>query len=119
MNNILTAVYGKTTGSTLSSYVGGRIFLDAAPDGAQFPYVVFFIVSTYQDKNFSDHFTNSLIQFSLFSASTGAAEITNMYNYLISLYDDTPFSITANTWIEMREDNLSTMVEDLVVRMRP
>ena len=116
MNNILTAVYGQFSGSSLSSDVGGRMYLDAAPDGTQFPYIVYFIISAYPDNTFSEHFTDSLIQFSLFSASPGATEITTMYKDLISLYDDKTFSITANTLVWMREDNVATMVEDTVVR---
>jgi hypothetical protein len=113
MNNLLTAIYGKTSGSALSSDVGGRIFLDRAPDGCEFPYVVFFVVSGVPDRTFSEHYTNTLIQFSLFSASEGAAEITDMYADLKALFDECSLTITASTLVWMREQNLTTMIEDI------
>jgi hypothetical protein len=45
VKNILTAIYGKFTGSAFSTDVGGRIYLDEAPAGAEFPYCVFQIVT--------------------------------------------------------------------------
>ena len=104
----------KLSSSTLSSYVGGRIYLDAAPDGTQFPYVVFFIVSGTPEKTFTEHYTNTLIQFSLFSASTGAAEITTMYGYLKTALDECALTITGSALVWMKEQNLITMVEDIV-----
>lgn len=115
MNNLLTGIMTKLSTSSLSSYVGGRIYLDAAPDGAQFPYVVFFIVSGNQDKTFTEHYTNTLIQFSLFSASTGATEITTMYGYLKTALDECALTITGSTLVWMREQNLTTMVDDVLV----
>jgi len=115
MNNLLTAIMTKTTGSSLSAYVGGRIYLDAAPDGAQFPYVVFFIVSGTPEKTFTEHYTNTLIQFSLFSSSTGATEITTMYGNLKSLFDECALSITGSSLVWMKESNLVTMVDNVVL----
>lgn len=115
LNNLLTAIMTKFSGSSLASYVGNRIYLDAAPDGAQFPYVVFFIVSGNQEKTFTEHYTNTLIQFSLFSASSSATEITTMYGYLKSLFDECSLTITGSKLVWMREENLTTMVDEVTV----
>lgn len=115
MNNLLSAIMTKMTGSNLSSYVGGRIYLDAAPDGAQFPYVVFFIVSGTPEKTFTEYYTNTMIQFSLFSASTGAAEITAMYGYLKTALDECALTITGSALVWMKELNLTTTTEDVVL----
>jgi hypothetical protein len=115
MNNLLQAIMTKLSGSSLSSYVGNRIYLDVAPDGAEFPYVVFFIVSGTQDKTFTEHYTNTLIQFSLFSASTGATEITTMYGYLKTALDECALTITGSALVWMRESNLITTMEDVLV----
>jgi hypothetical protein len=102
----------KTVDSTLSSDVAGRIFLDEAPQEAEKPYVVFFIVSDVPEKTFTEDFENIIIQFSLFSDSEGAAEITTMYNDLKTLFDECTFSITASTLIWTNRVNLTTMFED-------
>lgn len=116
MNSLFSAIMTKTTGSALSTYVGGRIYLDAAPDGAVYPYVVFFLVSGNPDKTFTEHFTDTLIQFSLFSASSGATEITTMYTNLKALFDECALTITGSKLVWMRESNLTTMVDDVIVK---
>jgi hypothetical protein len=115
MLNLLTAIYGKFTGSAFSSDVGGRIYLDQAPDGCEFPYCVFFIVSGTPEKTFTEHYTNTLIQFSLFSASSSAAEITTMYADLKALLDECALTITGSTLVWMREANLTTMMDEITV----
>jgi hypothetical protein len=113
MKNILTAIYGKFANSALSADVGGRIFLDQAPDDCEFPYVVYFIVAANQEKTFTENFTNTLIQFSLFSASEGVTEITGMYADLKTLFDECALTIAGNSLVWMREQNLTTMIEDI------
>lgn len=115
LNNLFTAIMTKISGSAFSSGIGSRIFLDQAPDGVEFPYAVFFLVVGTPDDVFNKKGRDLLIQFSLFSASQGATEITTMYNNLHSLFDDAAFSITSNTLIWCRETNLTTMVEEIVV----
>jgi len=117
--NLFNAIMTKCSGSSLSSDVGGRIFLDEAPEGCEFPYVVFFIVSGTQDKTFTEHFTNTIIQFSLFSSSAKATEITTMYADLKALFDECALTITGSTLVWMRETNLTTMVEDITVEGSP
>ena len=120
MNNLLTALMTKISGSAFSSDVGGRVFLDEAPAGTEFPYCVFFIVSASPEKTFSEYYTDTMIQFSLFSASAGATEITTMYKNLKALLDECALTIpptgtATDTLIWMREANLTTMVEDITV----
>jgi len=115
MKNILTAIYSKFTGSELSSDVGGRIYLDQAPDNCQFPYVVYSVISVTPDDVFAKKGKQSLAQFSLFSANPSAVEISTMHGYLKALFDDCSMTITSNTLLWMHEVNLTTMVEDITV----
>lgn len=118
--DLLKAIWSKFTSSALATAVGGRIYLDRAPDKAVMPYVVYFIVSASPDKTFTEHYTNTLVQFSLFSASSSTAEITAMYGYLTALFDECSLTIpptgsATETLVWMREDNLTTMIEDVPV----
>lgn len=115
MKNLLTAIKTKLAGSTLSTDVGGRIYLDQAPQECEFPYVVYFIVSGVPEDCFARDGEIILIQFSLFSASSGATEIGTMYADLKSLLDDCTFTITSNRLIWFRRVNLTTMVEEITV----
>jgi len=113
MNNLLASIMTKVSGSALSTDVGGRIYLDEAPDGCEMPYCVFFIISDVPDNTFTENIEDILIQFSLFSASQGATEITTMYTDLKALFDDCYLTITSNNHIYMMRQNLTTMVEDI------
>jgi len=118
MLNLLTAIMTKIAGSAFNSDVSGRVYLDHYPADEMpptFPYCVFFIVSGIQDKTFTEHFTDTLIQFSLFSSSTGAAEITTMYADLRALLDECALTITGSTLVWMKEVNLTTMTEEITV----
>lgn len=113
MDALLAAIYGKISGSALSADVGGRVYLDEAPAGCEFPYVVFFIVSGVPDNVFTKYGESVLIQISLFSASAGATEITTMFNHLTALYDDAQLTVTGYNMIVMERQNLMTTVEEI------
>jgi len=113
MDALLTAIYGKISGSALSSDVGGRVYLDGVPAGCEFPYVVFFIVTGVPDNVFNKYGEAVIVQFSLFSDSTGAAEITDMFNDLTALYDDAQLTVTGYNMITMERQNLMTMVDEI------
>jgi hypothetical protein len=116
MDSLLSAIITKTAGSAFSADVGGRIYLDHAPDLAEFPYCVFFIVSDVPMDTFTDSLDDVLIQFSLYSASSGAAEVAGMYNDLRSLFDNCILSITGGNFVSMRRQNLQTMVEEVITQ---
>lgn len=113
MKNTITAIFGKFTGSAFSTDVAGRIFLDQAPEGTEFPYCVFFVVSGIPNDAFAKKGRESLIQFSLFSKSQSAVEISTMYADLRALLNECTLSITSNTFIDMHEVNLATMVDEV------
>lgn len=118
MENLLTAIVTKISGSTLSNDVSGRIWLDKVPDDDQpvtYPYIIYFIVSDVPDWTFKESFEDILIQFSLFSASSGLTEITTMYNDLKALFDDCAMSITSDTLIWFRRENTTMMVDEILV----
>ena len=116
MNSLLTAIMTKTAGSALSAAVGGRIYLDEAPEGTEFPYVVFFVVSAVPEKTFTEEYADSLIQFSLFSTSQSAAEITAMYADLKSLFDECSLTLSGSTLVWMKLANLATNPEEITTR---
>jgi hypothetical protein len=121
LNNLLTAMmthFSETIGGNHNAFyndINGRLYRNRAPAETEFPYAVYFIVSGTPDDVFNKKGRNILIQFSLFSASESAVEITTMYNDLHSLFDDCTLTITSNTLIDMHETNLTTMVEDITV----
>lgn len=101
-----------TVSNDLNTNIGGRLFLDDAPEGTEYPYVVFFVVVATPDDVFSKAGKSTFIQFSLFSNSPGGAEISTMYADLMALFNDCTLVITSNALVWFRWSNLTTMVED-------
>lgn len=116
MNAFFTAILTKLAGTTLETLVGGRVYLDQSPKGTQvFPYIVFFIVHSNQQDTFKNQLDNTLVQFSIFSASTGMTEITAIYDALKAVFDDAALSISGSTVVWMIRQNLMTMTEVVTV----
>lgn len=113
MKNLTTAIFGKLSGSSLSTDIGGRLYKGRAPEGAVYPYVVYFVVSDLPEYPGTKTIERVRIQFSLYSADqSSTAEIEDMLTYLRSLYDDCSLTITSNTLIYFIRGNLATMRED-------
>ena len=113
MKNLLAGIMSKFTGSTVSTNVGGRIYLDRASDSATFPNIVFSIVAGTQADTFTDKIHDVLIQFSLFSIAPGLLEIGTMYDNLITLFDNATFTVTGDTLVSCQRVNTMTMLEDI------
>lgn len=118
MNNLLTALATKVSGSTLSNDVGGRIFIAKVPDDEanNYPRVVISIISVVMEKTFTEIYWNVLMQVDLISTvSAGLAQITTMDSDLTALLDDCLMSITGFTLVSCERKNLSPMVDDIVM----
>lgn len=112
MKNLTTAIYGKLSGSDFSSDISGRLYKGRAPQGTEYPYAVFFMVTNRPEKTFTEDYEDSVIQFSLFSSASGTTEIENMYTHLKALYDECSLSITGATLVWMKRDNAVFLAED-------
>jgi Protein of unknown function (DUF3168) len=113
VKDLLTSIATKIVGSALSTDVGGRIYLDQAPEDANFPYVVCSVVSDVPERTFTELFEDIMLQFSLFSSSSGSGEIATIYADLNALFDECSFTITGNTLVWMRRASLTTMTDDM------
>lgn len=112
MKNLSTAIYGKLSGSALADHIGNRLYKGRAPEGAEYPYIVYMIVTNGPDKTFDTDYEDTLIQFSLFSSASGSTEIEDMYADLITLFDECSMTITSGTLIWMRRENATQQIED-------
>jgi len=113
MQSLISAINGKWPGSALDTAVGGRIHLDQAPQGCEFPYVVWFVVNDTPEYPGGKTMEGVLIQFSIFSANSSAVEITGILANLRTLFDDCSLTITGSTLVYFIRRNLTTMVENI------
>jgi hypothetical protein len=117
LNNLLTGLFAKITSSTaLYADVAGRIYLDEAPEGTSFPYIVISIISDVPEDTFTEKLDDVLIQFSLFSISKSVTEIADMYADLKTLFDGAMLTITGDTCLWCERTNLVTMVEEITTK---
>lgn len=112
MKNLTTAIYGKLTGSTLSSAVGGRVFRGVAPGGTEFPYVVYSLISDVPEYTFSETLEDVTIQFDIFSKASSSSEVEDLFGYLKSLYDFCSMTITGGSLLYMRRNVAILYTED-------
>ena len=113
MLNLTTAIWGRLSGSALAARIANRMFKGQADEGTDYPYAIFFVVTDMPERTFSEDFQDVVVQFSLFSITSGTTEIENMYADLNTLYDDkTPFAVTGSTMIWMRRSQANFLVED-------
>lgn len=112
MKNLTTAIYGKLSGSALASHIGTRLYKGRAPTNASYPYIVYNLISNYPDDTFSEDLENAIIQFSIFSTTSGSTEAEDIYADLKTLYDDCTMTITGETLLYMMRTHAILMVED-------
>jgi len=99
--NLFTGIMTKTSGSTLSSLVGGRIYSGYAPENKTFPYIVFFSVGGVPENTWTETLKRIQIQFSIFSASEGLTEIANIESALETLFDEQKVTVTGANEVRM------------------
>jgi len=117
MLNLSKAIFGKLSTSALSAHIANRMFKGRAPEGAEYPYIVYLIVSNSPEKTFSEDFENTIIQFSIFSSASGSTEVEDIYTDLKTLYDECAMTIAGSTLLVwMKRTNATLMVEDHTVK---
>lgn len=113
MRNLTTAIMTKLSGSALDTAIGGRLYDTEAPQGAEYPYVVYLIVSDVADPVFAQGGEDVLLQFSIFSSASSSGEVKDLYANLKTLYDDCALTITGNTLIWFKRESAGpVIVED-------
>ena len=113
MKNLSTAIYGKLSGSTLESLIGGRMTKGRAKQGWEYPYVVYSIITGNPEYTFTETFEDSTYQFSLFSALSSTDEIEDMYTALKALYDEAAMTVVGSIWYHwMKRVNATLIAEE-------
>ena len=105
MQNILTGIYGKYSGSTaLKAALPGKMYIELAPQGTLPTYATYFLVSAYPDYWFADRrFEIVTIQFDIY-AETNIKRL-KAYQALVDLYDDSKPTASGYETILMERTN--------------
>lgn len=110
---LLTGIFSLAKGSCFLNDIGARLFCDYAPEGVDYPHVVFFIVTANPEYTFSGAIEDVTVQFSIFSTSESAVEIAKIAKDLKAVYDDCELNVTGYTRIWMIRKGTVTTVENM------
>ena len=117
MRILTTAIYKHATTDAVSSgfmsSIGNRFYENEAPEGADFPYCVYMIVSDVKEWQFKERFEDVLMQFSIFSTASSSGEIKDIYAALVTLYDECTFTMVGDRLLWMWRNNLTTMRDEV------
>lgn len=92
--------------------VQGRFFKSRAPDGTEYPYIVYQLVSDIASDTYSEKLEERIIQFSLFSSMSSSSEVEDMYDHLKTLYDDCCLTVDGGEMLWMKRQQAILMIED-------
>jgi len=92
--------------------VNGQLFEDDAPFFATYPYAVYSIPSARSSYGFQEEYTYATFKLTIYSANMDSTEIKQIYRYASDLFDDCLMLIIGSYQIWMKEDNLTTMLDN-------
>ena len=108
MNELYTAIYNKFSNATTHgayTNVGGRFYLNHAPQGATLPFIVYWSVSDIADMDFGEEQEDFTIQFDIFSQNNSATEAGTILGNLKSLFDNCSLTVTGWRHITFSRQN--------------
>ena len=86
--------------------IGGRLYLNVAPQGATFPYCVYFVYGDENNPDFSDDHEEFEIQFNIFSQNNSALEAGTLLSSLKSMFDDAALTVSGWRHLEMERTSV-------------
>ncbi len=98
MNALFKAITTKfKTTNDLNTALGGRMYPHEAVQGATFPYGVYFMISDFSDRDFTDEHEHISVQFSVFSEDDSVGPVGILRDKLTALFDDVSLTVTGYT----------------------
>ncbi len=102
MKDLFQSLYGQfaaTSGTppvntAIYNDLGGQLFNTFAPQGTNYPFAVFQLVSDVPDWTFSDDEENIIVQFNIFDNSESSLNICNYFSDLDAIYHQAILTLT-------------------------
>jgi len=97
MNSLFQAIWNKFSANTTTGFykdISGKMYLDSAPQGTQFPYCTYFSVDGQTEYDFSDENVDFLLQFDIFTQSNSSIQAGQLLESLKTMFDDCSLTVT-------------------------
>lgn len=111
MNALFTGIYAKLAGSDLNTAIGGRLYLNIAPQRVSYPYVVYSMVSSMLGWDFAHEQDEFILQFNIYSQSKSSSEAGTILGHLKTLYDDCSLTVAGYTHYFMQREQVISLLE--------
>jgi len=104
MNALFTGIFthfGLSPLDGLYLALGGRLYLNKAPQSATFPYCVYYVYADANNPDFTDDHEEFEIQFNIFSQNNSATEAGTLLAHLKTMFDDAALTVVGWNHIEI------------------
>ena len=109
MNSLFTAIYNRFSATTTSGFyndISGRLYHNNAPQGATFPYCVYFSVDDDNEIDFTDEREDFLLQFNIFSQNNSASQAGTLLESLKTMFDNCSLTVTGWNHLQFLRDRV-------------
>ena len=109
MNSLFTAIYNRFSATTTSGFyndISGRLYHNNAPQGATFPYCVYFSVDDDNELDFTDEREDFLLQFNIFSQNNSASQAGTLLESLKTMFDNCSLTVTGWNHLQFLRDRV-------------
>ena len=110
-NALNTGIYNKLNVSSITSLVSG-VYHYKAPQGTDYPYVCYWVVSDIADDYFGEWKNNILLQIDIYSDSNSAKEVGDIAEEVSAVMDETSITVTGYSVYFCSRGNVRLLYQD-------
>ena len=80
------------------------LYLDKAPQGTEYPYIVYHRISGRPDWTFTEDMENTLLQFNIYDNNSSSATVNDIFEKFKAVYDWCTLDVTGWNSIYMKRE---------------
>jgi hypothetical protein len=104
MKELFEAIYTKfSTVNDFNTAIGGRFYLNHAPQSGTMPYCVYQLITNAAEYNFTSTFDDAEIQMDIIDDNTSSDILDHAYKCM-DLFDDCTLAVTGYQFMTMERD---------------
>ena len=99
MNNLFKAIYSQFTTTPHNDFydgLNGRLYYGTAPQECNYPYSVYFGVTSTPEDTFGEEIDEITFQFNIYSGNNSSVEVGDLLNKCRTLYDKSVLEVVGS-----------------------
>jgi hypothetical protein len=111
MKDVIKAIYDKfSAANDFNTAIGGRFYLNSAPQAVSKPYSVFQLITNTASYNFTSTFDDSEIQIDIID-DNNTSDVLDIADKCMALFDDCELTVSGYQFMKMERD-FNMLIED-------